>query len=469
MAASPARRLFCTHSQRLRPYVLGACVFMAVLAGSALFINNRSGDVERRFPLHASFHLSEPLARLRPGQAMELKHVEPTVTLAHPVNSRSVQEAAPPPDPALQSVAHAFAAPLTVADAIDGVAQTVPQEPVGRLTGQMLHKSSKVEATVTDVDATREALTSLALSVNGYMGEVKALRDARVLREHSYLACAWTTSRDGAPASNDTGIDALCAYDGSTSVDMTLFVPTPMFDNVMHSMRVLLLSQHVEVQGMDGHSVSIMRPWIASHDESAQDVTRSYSAVLADQSVDEATLAQLRLLLRAAKTVDEVLRMQTEMNAVTRRLTTTRMHRAMLEGQATYADIHVAMKLGMPAQKPYVQPPAPAIEHPWTAVWPLNVLLLAANDVWQVVAAILYAVITVLVYYSVPSTFILALYCTCKPCIRSAWRAWYDAVGKVLDVLPRDACSRALVPMGAALQGAPSEENATLQHEHRDV
>jgi len=146
-------------------------------------------------------------------------------------------------------------------------------------------------------------------------------------------------------------VESSAVYDNgpwSSSAEVALRVPDAKFERLMEDIKAVVTAAGGRV---------------LSDNTAARDATAEYVDATARERVARASLAQMEVLMTAAKNVGEVLAIKHEMDAITERIEAAAAHSKYLQSAAAMSSLHVSLR--SPPQ-PYVPPPPPPEPPGWS-------------------------------------------------------------------------------------------------------
>lgn len=196
----------------------------------------------------------------------------------------------------------------------------------GELQGAVLLKEGYVSVETEAVAAAMEAVRTAILALGGDVQSSSTSTD-------QWLQGSW--QRAGKPIT------------GPTHGNMHVRIPSAKFDEGRTA-----VSSAVSSAGAGK---------VVSTSESVQDATAQYVDTVSRQKTAQAALKRMEVLLGAANSVQDVMMVQREMDAITDRIESAAAVRKSLESRATMSNLHVSFSIPQPPQ------PTPAPPPVWSA------------------------------------------------------------------------------------------------------
>lgn len=316
---------------------LTAGFLFAIVARAAPVVNQHS-QVDRRDASSRGFTAAGGSGMAQPMMALasaprSIPAADMSFGSAEMADGASASFGGAPPAPAMRSKMAAD----SVGFAVNQMQQIQQQADPSALQGPVILKSGSVNVEVMDVAAVMDRIRREAEAVGGFIESSSTSTD-------EYLLNRW---RQAGKAIENAW---------PTNGQLALRVPAAKFDASRSAIKVAATEAGGRVSNEHTNGV---------------DVTEQYVDVVTRQSVDEKSLKQMEVLLGSADSVEAVLAIKREMDAITHRLESNKAQRKSMESRASMSSLTVSLSMPQPPQAP---PPPP------TPGWSIG---RAFDDAWS--------------------------------------------------------------------------------------
>lgn len=238
---------------------------------------------------------------------------------------------APPP-----MTMSARAGGMSVSDAVSSMKDVAVPEGASPLSGPIILRTGSMSAEVWAVERAVELLRSAVQAAGGEVGSLNTNTDR-------YLVERINNAR------KQPGGESIPLVDGATNAFMQMRLPPAKFDSARAALRAAIVASGT------GAAAGV----VVSENVNAHDASSEYVDVLARERSQQKALAQLELLLKAAQTSDEALRVYNSMQTFVQQQEAAAARRKHIETAASWANFEINLQVPEPKLPPPPPPPPP--------------------------------------------------------------------------------------------------------------